>query len=92
MFLDDKKNFQTVWQLAHSWIGIDPIETDANAIPQEVRSAIHLLMFAIRKNEISVRTRERLIFIDDSVLSLAIDVLHYKKFNSCLKQDKFNHQ
>ncbi|WP_292995245.1 hypothetical protein [Nitrosomonas sp.] len=90
MFLDDKKNFQTVWQLAHSWVGIDPIETDANAIPQEVRSAIHLLMFAIRKNEISVRTRQRLIFVDDSVISLAAEALHYKKIDSCLKQDQFN--
>jgi hypothetical protein len=90
MFLDDKRDFQTVWQLAHIWVDIDPIETDVNAISPEVSSAIHRLMFAILKNEISVRTRERLIFIDDSVLSLAVDVLHYKKFSSCLKQDNFN--
>lgn len=90
MFLDNKKAFQTVWQLAHSWIDADPIETDTNAMSQELKDAIHQLMFAIRKNEISVRTRERLIFIDNSVISLAAEALHYKKIDSCLKQDQFN--
>lgn len=75
MFLDGE-DFKTVWQLAHNWVGIDPNETDVNAISLDLKTAIHRLMHAMACHEISVRSRRCRIFEDDSILSFALDFFH----------------
>ena len=47
-------------------------------------------MLAIRNRKISVRTRKRSIFIDDSVISLIVDTPHYLKTLNCLLKDAIN--
>ncbi|MBP6057816.1 MAG: hypothetical protein KA524_05240 [Nitrosomonas sp.] len=90
MFLDDNPDYQTVWQLAHNWTDADPNETDTNAISPKLREHIIRLMLAIRNRKISVRTRKRSIFIDDSVISLIVDTSHYLKTLNCLLKDAIN--
>ncbi len=89
MFLDNKEEFQTVWQLAHNWVDANPAETDANAVSLELKTAIHRLMNAMACREISARTRKWIIFEGNSFLSLPFDLFHYLEFIQSLKKDKF---
>ena len=57
MFLDNKEEFQTVWQLAHNWIEVDPDKTDTNAVSSELKNTIHRLLLAITSKNITARTR-----------------------------------
>lgn len=90
MYLDNKEEFQTVWELAHNWRNADSNKTDVNNLSFDLKTAIHQMIYAARAQEISVRTRQRSIFIDDSIFTLIFDFFHFLKINACLKQNKFN--
>jgi hypothetical protein len=90
MFLDNKEEFQTVWQLAHNWIEADPDKTDTNAVSSELKNAIHRLLLAITSKNITARTRRWAILEDDSIFTSPIDFYHRLKLYPCLKLNKFN--
>ena len=90
MFLDNKDEFQTVWQLAHNWVGANPEETDINAISPELKNTIHSLLLAITNKRISGRTRRWIILEDDSIFTSPLDFYHRLRFYPCLKQNKFS--
>jgi hypothetical protein len=89
MYLDSE-DFQTIWQLAHNWVGTDPDQTDPNAPLPELKDAIHRLMSAAYSRTISIRTRRFAVFMDESFFTLITDFPHYRKFWKCLRHDEFN--
>ncbi len=44
MYLDNSKEYQTVWQLAHDWTGIDQTKSDPNVLSVELKNTIHQIM------------------------------------------------
>mgnify|MGYP001576256160 CR=1 FL=1 len=68
MYLDDNPDYKTVWQLAHHWADVDPDETDTSEISPTLREHIIRLVLAIRNKTISARTRNGVIFADNSLL------------------------
>jgi hypothetical protein len=89
MYLDSK-DYQTVWQLAHNWVGANPVESDPSALPAELKEAIHRLMLAALNQAISIRTRKWSFFVDDTFMSFIIDFGHFKKFRKCARYDEFD--
>ena len=83
-------DYQTVWQLAHGWVGKDSHTSDPNNLPQEVKEAIHRVLVAIRNKLISVRTTSHVILDSDSIWSILFDYSHHKKFTACLKDNRFD--
>jgi hypothetical protein len=90
MHTENNPDFETVWQLAHNWIGAEPDKTDTNKISPELRIAIHRLMHAMACREISARWKGYRIFLNDSFFSGIFDFLHYLKFFQCLRNNKFS--
>lgn len=89
MYLDSN-DFQTVWRLAHNWVGANPDKSDPNALSAELKEAIHRLMSAAISRAISIRTRRMIFFEDDSFFSLFFDFRHLKNFRKCLRGGEFN--
>lgn len=89
MYLDSK-DFQTVWQLAHNWVDANPGETDTSALPAELKESIHRLMHAGLNQAISLRTRKRGFFFEESLLASIVDFGHFRKFIKCIRQDEFD--
>lgn len=84
-------DYQTVWQLAHGWVGADGSSSDPNNLPPEVIEAIHRIMVAIRNKLISVRTTSRLIFGEEKdFIDFLVELPHYLKFKACLKNNRFD--
>lgn len=89
MYLDSK-DFQTVWQLAHNWVGVSPDKSDPNALSAELKEAIHRLMSAAMNRAISVRTRKFGFFTDESFFSFIFEFHHFRRFWKCLRGDVFD--
>ncbi|HNP52282.1 MAG TPA: hypothetical protein PKJ85_10875 [Nitrosomonas nitrosa] len=90
MFLDNKEEFQTVWQLAHNWTGANQDETDTVEISHELKITIHRLLHAMVCQEISARTRKRRILEDNSNITFILDIYHNYKFFQCLRKNEFD--
>ena len=90
MYLDDNPDYKTVWQLAHHWADVDPDETDTSEIPPTLREHIIRLVLAIRNKTISARTRNGVIFADNSIITFFDDIPHYIKTRICLTWNVFN--
>ena len=90
MYLDNSKEYQTVWQLAHNWTGLDQTKSDPNVLSVDLKEMIHRLMHAAFNQAIVIRTRRRAFFIDESFLSNVFDFSHVRKFLNCLRHDEFN--
>ncbi|BBJ24598.1 hypothetical protein W01_25250 [Candidatus Nitrotoga sp. AM1P] len=45
MYLDSE-DYQTVWQLAHNWVGANPEISDPDLFSDELKHSIHRLMSA----------------------------------------------
>ncbi|MCC8997771.1 MAG: hypothetical protein LM517_12215 [Nitrosomonas sp.] len=90
MYLDDNPDYKTVWQLAHNWAGLDPEKTDAKAIPPVLREYIIRLVLAIRNRVVTARTRDGVIFENNSFIFFFVDVYHYFKTMACLAWDNFD--
>lgn len=85
------RDFQTVWQLAHCWAGVDSNSSDPNNLSQEVIEATHRILVAIRNKLISVRTTSRLIFDEEKdFLDFLIELPQHLKFKACLKNNRFD--
>lgn len=89
MYLDSK-DYQTVWRLAHNWVGADPDKSDPNALSIELKETIHRFMSAAINHAISIRTRRMGFFTDDSFSSYIIEFHHFRKFSKCLRGNEFN--
>jgi len=89
MYLDSK-DYQTVWQLAHNWVGADPEKNDSNLLSDELKHSIHRLMSAALNQAISSRTRRFALFTDDSFFTFVFDSRHTSKFLKCLRNDEFD--
>lgn len=89
MYLDSK-DFQTVWRLAHNWVDADPDKSDPAALPDDLKEAIHRLMQAAFSQTISVRTRKRSFFFEESFLASIFDHGHFNRFLRCLRKDEFD--
>lgn len=89
MYLDSK-DYHTVWQLAHNWVGADPEKSDPHQLSDELKHSIHRFMSAAINRAIPSRTRRFQLFMDDSFLSLLFDFRHFKKFSNCLRNDEFD--
>lgn len=76
MYLDNTKEFQTVWRLTHNWVGADPDKSNPLALSTELKEVIHRLMHAILNQVIPVRTKNRAFFIEESFLATVIDFVH----------------
>lgn len=90
MHTENNPDFETVWQLAHNWIGAEPNKTDTNNISSELRIAIHRLMHAMYCREITTRWKGYRIFLDNSFFSIIFDFYHDLKFIQCLRKSKFD--
>ena len=64
MYLDTK-DFQTIWRLAHNWVGADPETSDPARLSIELKEVILRLMHASLNQVISVRTRNRAFFFEE---------------------------
>ena len=84
MYLDDNPDYKTVWQLAHLWADLDSESTDTKAIPPALREHIIRLVIAIRNRVITARTRDGVIFADNSIINFFDDIPHYIKTRICL--------
>lgn len=89
MYLDSD-DYQTVWQLAHNWVGAAPDKNYTDELPTELKEAIHRLMHASLNQAISIRTRNRGFFLDESFLSFIFDFHHTSRFLKCLRKDVFD--
>ena len=89
MYLDSE-DYQTVWNLAHNWSSSDSESTDPKNIPKEVQLYLHRLAAAIFRNQLSARNKKRVILIDNSLISLLIDLRHFKKLRQCTSEDIFD--
>lgn len=49
------KEFLSVWKMSHLWAGYDPESTDPNALPEDVRDNIHLLIVAHLRGDLPLR-------------------------------------
>lgn len=90
MFLNNSGDFQTVWQLAHNWVNVDPENSDPNALSVELRQAIHRLLVAIANRDISARTKNIVILNNDDVITVLFDARHRRKISKCLTDNKFD--
>lgn len=90
MYLDDNPDYKTVWQLAHHWADLDPEKTDTSEIPPTLREHIIRLVMAIRNRVITVRTRNGVVFEDNSIIAFFEDIPHYLKTRICLSWGVFN--
>lgn len=90
MHLDDNPDYMTIWKLAHDWVNADLKGSDENTISFEIKNYIHRLLEASYRRDISVRTHQRRIFIDESYISLVIDLTHTIKFMFYLRGNKIN--
>lgn len=90
MYLDDNPDYKTVWQLAHNWAGLDPEKTDAKVIPPVLREYIIRLVLAIRNRVVTARTRDGVIFENNSFIFFFVDMYHYFKTMACLAWDNFD--
>lgn len=90
MYLDDNPDYKTVWQLAHLWADLDPENTDTKAIPPAFREHIIRLVIAIRNRVITARTRDGVIFEDNSIIFFFEDIRHYLKTRICLSWGIFD--
>lgn len=89
MYLDSK-DYQTVWRLAHNWVGLEPEASHPDDLSPELQTAVHRLMRAAFNREITVRTRRLQVFSDDSTLSFLFDFRHMRNFLKCLRHDQFD--
>lgn len=89
MYLDSK-DYQTVWNLAHNWAGIDPDSTDSQVLPQEIQQSIHRIVSAMVRGDLPARTKWFGIFIDDSFFTFLFDFRHYRRIHKCLHGDVFD--
>lgn len=89
MYLDSK-DYQTIWQLAHNWVGAEPEKTDLNSMDEDLKHSIHRLMSAAVSRAIPSRTRRLLLFMDDSFFTLVFDFRHFRRFSKCLRHDVFD--
>ncbi len=89
MYLDTK-DFQTVWQLAHNWVGVDSTKSDQSELSTDLKETIHRLMAAALNRTISIRTRRMAFFIDDSFWSTILELHHFRRFMKCLRGDVFD--
>ncbi len=90
MYLDDNPDYKTVWQLAHLWADLDPENTDTKAIPPLLREHIIRLIIAIRNKVITARTRDGVIFEDNSIIFFFKNMSHYFKTRICLSWGVFD--
>ena len=90
MYLDNPREYQTVWQLGHNWVGVDSTTSDPNNLPVEVRESIHRILIAIRNDLISVRNTSMVILGADDFVSAFLNFPHLIKFGACLKKNKFD--
>ncbi len=84
MYLDDNPDYQTVWQLAHHWAGLEQTDTDIEEMPPKLREHIIRLVIAIRNRVITARTRSGVVFASNSILTIFEDTPHYFKTRICL--------
>lgn len=89
MYLDSK-DYQTVWQLAHNWVGADSLISDQNQLSGELKQSIHRLLSASINHAIPSRTRRFKLFIDDSFFSMLLDFRHTLRISKCLRKDEFD--
>lgn len=89
MYLDNS-DFHTVWKLAHNWTGLPLDGTDPANVPTPLREAVHRLLHAIVLGEISVRTRSRVIFAENSFINNLIDLPWIFRFRKCLRRNSFD--
>lgn len=89
MYLDSK-DYQTIWQLAHNWVGADPEISDSHQLSDDLKHKIHRLLSAAINRAIPSRTRRLQLFMDESLFTLMVDFRHFRKFGRCLKNDEFD--
>lgn len=89
-YLNNESEYQTIWQLAHGWAGIDHHTSDPNNLSPEVRKGIHRVMIAIRNKLISVRTPDYVILDSHPFLDVIFYFSHLMKFTACLKKNRFD--
>ena len=89
MYLDTK-DFQTIWRLAHNWVGADPETSDPARLSIELKEVILRLMHASLNQVISVSTRNRAFFFEESFLASIIDHGHFNRHIKCLRKDVFD--
>jgi len=90
MYLDNPREYLTVWKLGHTWVGHDDSTSAPNNLAPEVIDSIHRIMIAIKNRLITVRTPSHVILDDDSFFGITFDLLHYLKFDACLKKNRFD--
>lgn len=91
----ESEDYETIWSLAHKWIGFDPDTTYPENLPPEVLLYIQRIAAAVFREQLPARNKKRAIFIDDSTLSFIIDLPHFRKlkafiFNGVLDKNYLN--
>lgn len=85
------KEFLSIWKAAHLWVGQDPDSTDPQALPDDVRDYIHLLIVGYMRGDLGLRGK-RVYFdnSDDSLLNFVFTLPLLLKLRSCLIKKFFD--
>jgi hypothetical protein len=54
-YVQNKREFMTVWGIAHAWEGLLPEQTDKNDIPASIRAHIDIVLLAYFRDELTLR-------------------------------------
>jgi hypothetical protein len=87
----NKNDFRSIWDIAHRWEGIEPPEHDPEELSEEVSDKIQKLIWAFRREQITLRHPSGLKVNPDrdDLIDLLILDRTLLKLNKCLKIKKF---
>ena len=55
VFVNDRQEYLSVWEIAHQWESMDPIQTDRENVPTEIKQCINRLLLAYFRKELALR-------------------------------------
>ena len=76
-FVQNPNEFLSIWTIAHEWEGLDPVQTDPNALPTTIKWRINNVILGYYKGDLNLRDDEgfrsirhwlaRVLFLDNTV-------------------------
>lgn len=91
MFLDEGKDYLSVWEVAHRWAQFDPDATNPEELPEQVRYFIHKIAEGYLGGELKLRRKSGYIVPKEPMYVFLINVnVWLKQLWRCLSKDDFN--
>jgi hypothetical protein len=84
-FLQNRREFLSMWDIAHEWEGIDASSNDPNSPPEEIRHWLHKLILGYFRKELSLRKTNGYRVLPDDIHLFLINLNRYReRLAACL--------